>query len=98
MAFTINGIGTKYVGIRILPDGSYVTTKWVVILHLPIFPVSSIRVVSEDFTFSALSPGFPFNAVPTPLDVRMVLGLYLRAALYGVILIAVIMLLMWISE
>jgi hypothetical protein len=30
MAFTLNGFGTKYHGTRWMPDGTYITTKWVV--------------------------------------------------------------------
>lgn len=45
MPFTINGIGTMYYGNRDQAvDGSYITTEWVVVVFLPIFPIASYRV------------------------------------------------------
>jgi hypothetical protein len=52
MASSINGFGTTYYGERdYWPDGSYITTEWVVFLYLPLFPIRSFRlrfVVSLD--------------------------------------------------
>ena len=36
MAFTLNGFGTTYYGVRWLPDGTYITTKWVVFCFIPV--------------------------------------------------------------
>ena len=44
--YSINGFGTRYYGERdFRPDGSYVTTEWVVIAFLPIIPLRSLRVI-----------------------------------------------------
>jgi hypothetical protein len=46
MPFTVNGIGTTYYGRRdIGPDGSYVTTEWLVFVYVPVIPIRSYRVV-----------------------------------------------------
>jgi len=45
MAFTVRGFGAMNYGRReFRPDGSYVTTLWVVCLYLPVFPIHSKRV------------------------------------------------------
>jgi len=42
---SVNGFGTRIYGERdFLPDGSFVTTKWVIFLWIPILPLSSMRV------------------------------------------------------
>ena len=42
---TFNGTGMMLYGMRdVNPDGSYIATKWVTILWLPIFPLGSFRV------------------------------------------------------
>jgi hypothetical protein len=46
MPFNYSGLGTKYYGKRdYLEDGSFVTTEWFVIAHIPIIPLGSFRVV-----------------------------------------------------
>jgi len=43
MAYHINGVGTIYYGHRDrLADSSYVTTKWVVFLFLPVIPLGDL--------------------------------------------------------
>lgn len=45
MPYTLNGFGTKFYGKRDqAADGSYVTTKWVTALYIPVIPVGSYRV------------------------------------------------------
>jgi len=45
VAYSINGFGTTYYGMRDFErDGSYITTKWVIAGTLPIFPVGSLRI------------------------------------------------------
>ena len=45
MAFTFNGIGTKFYGQRdFRTDGSYITTEWVVFLYVPLNTFRSLRV------------------------------------------------------
>jgi len=48
MAFTFQGIGTRFYGQReFKADGSYITTKWFVFLYVPIIPLRSFRVVDQ---------------------------------------------------
>jgi hypothetical protein len=45
MAFMFQGIGTTFYGQRdFRADGTYVTTEWVVVFFVPIFPRHSLRV------------------------------------------------------
>ena len=45
MASNINGIGTTFYGERdYWPDGSYITTEWVIFLQIPLFPLRSFRL------------------------------------------------------
>ena len=45
MAYTFNGIGTAFYGQRdFRPDGSYVTTEWIVFLCIPLLPIRSMRL------------------------------------------------------
>jgi hypothetical protein len=51
MADSINGFGTKFYGARdFWPDGSYITTEWVVVLFFPILPIRSLRVIATGST------------------------------------------------
>lgn len=44
---SLNGFGTKHYGQRdFRKDGSYVTTEWVVVAHIPIVPISSVRILA----------------------------------------------------
>ena len=46
MPFTLNGIGTTLYGAReFLPDGSYITTEWLVLIYVPVIPLRSIRML-----------------------------------------------------
>ena len=46
---SINGVGRTYLGKRDFDaDGTYTTTKWLIVLYFPIVPSASIRVNSED--------------------------------------------------
>lgn len=45
MAYTFNGIGTRFYGQRDFhSDGSFVTTEWLSFLYFPLFPFRSLRV------------------------------------------------------
>jgi hypothetical protein len=45
MAYTLNGIGTRFYGKRDFHgDGSYITTEWVTFVYIPILPFRSLRV------------------------------------------------------
>lgn len=46
MPFTLNGCGTKYYGRReMAPNGSYITTEWIVLAYIPLIPVGSFQVL-----------------------------------------------------
>lgn len=86
MAFSMNGFGTRYFGARWQPDGTYITTKWVVVIFVPIFPLESVRVLE-----GALGGHNPFawggssaKVVKVPLDAGMVAWTY--AWVIGVVL------------
>jgi hypothetical protein len=89
MPGAINGFGTTYYGCSdIEPDGSYLTTEWVTVFYVPIYPVGSWRVVP-----GKQKGGFPhhqqeFRVRPAPLSKRQVLRIYGLAALLGVGVIA----------
>lgn len=45
MPYTLNGFGTKFYGKRDQAvDGSYITTKWLTALYVPVIPLGSYRV------------------------------------------------------
>ena len=53
--FSIHGIGTAVYGERdYRPDGSYVTTEWVIFAWMPIFPISSLRISCFQTRFYAV--------------------------------------------
>lgn len=58
MAFTVRGFGAMNYGRRDFhPDGSYVTTLWVVCLYLPVIPIHSKRVrPTGEVKYHALFP------------------------------------------
>jgi hypothetical protein len=87
MAFTLNGFGTTYYGARWLPDGTYITTKWVVFLFVPVIPVESVRILETGpaYDFAVYSrQGLTLQRVP--LDKNMVLKMYGWLAAFGVVL------------
>ena len=45
MPYTFNGCGTRYCGERDrAEDGSYITTEWIALVHIPLVPIRSCRV------------------------------------------------------
>jgi hypothetical protein len=90
MAFTFNGIGTKYYGSRALPDGTYVRTKWIVFAYVPIIPLGSVHVLNASaprgfFVYGSQS----LSVQKVPLDGGMVLKTYglVIGAVIGIIVI-----------
>jgi hypothetical protein len=84
MAFTFNGVGTRYCGRRKLPDGTIITTKWVVFFFVPIVPIGSYKVIGEG---DRASVGIPFFGLAyfssqrlklweIDIDTRMVITTY----------------------
>lgn len=46
MAFSFNGFGTTYYGERdFRPDGSFITTEWIILAFVPVIPLGSLRVI-----------------------------------------------------
>lgn len=46
MPASFNGCGTTYYGRRDFHrDDSYITTEWIILAHIPIFPLASFRVL-----------------------------------------------------
>ena len=46
MPASLNGCGTTYYGSRDFhTDGSYITTEWIIFLHIPLLPLASFRVL-----------------------------------------------------
>jgi len=77
MAFTLNGFGTSYWGTRWEPDGTYITTKWIVFFFVPIIPVRSVRVLQAGPVYgSAIYSTHSMTTVPVPLDKGMVVRVY----------------------
>jgi Hsp70 protein/DnaJ C terminal domain len=48
MPASINGFGTTYYGsCDFHSDGSYITTEWIIAVHIPILPLASFRVLPD---------------------------------------------------
>ena len=87
---SFNGIGTKLYGKRDFnqADQSYIATKWLIILFLPIIPLASYRVTKvkqKFFTFE--SPQYVWGKVNT--NWRQILNTY--AAVWGTVITLVIL-------
>ena len=88
MPFSANGVGWTYYGQRDLgPDGSFITTEWFIVFHLPIFPLRSHRAISHG-TQSVLGPFYQKEhyslSKPMRPNVKQVLSTYAFAcALVG---------------
>jgi hypothetical protein len=64
MATTIQGVGTRFYGKRdFRDDGTYVTTEWAVLFHIPVLPIQSLRVRALGVGRSPSEPGL----APAPL-------------------------------
>lgn len=82
---SVNGIGTTLYGKReIETDGSYIATKWVIFLLLPLFPISSYRVLPNkpkiDF-ITQITEYSRFEKVK--INIKQVINVYLL--IYGFI-------------
>ena len=61
--FTFNGIGTKLYGKAKQDDGSYIATKWIVFLFIPLIPLASYLVLDWQNT-GILSRDYELIKVP----------------------------------
>ncbi|MFZ6755697.1 hypothetical protein ACO0K9_00630 [Undibacterium sp. Ji50W] len=76
MARTINGIGTTFYGkCKFNADDSFITTKWVVLVFIPIVPLASYRFIEES------SSSFEVVDADIPLEIMQVLRTWLFVAL-----------------
>lgn len=58
MPLLVQGFGTSFIGKRdFKPDGSYITTEWIVIFFFPVFPLRSFRVIKTE----ALDAGIAYQ-------------------------------------
>lgn len=75
VTYVINGFGTMFYGKRdFWPDRSYTTTKFAVVLFVPVFPLKSFRV-------RKLGPAGPWStsyivSSESPLSIRQVVYIY----------------------
>jgi hypothetical protein len=72
--FTFNGIGTILYGRRDEgTDGSYVTTEWVVLVWVPIFPLRSWRVLpTGESTTAIVYNSVGYHRIRVPLNAHQV--------------------------
>ena len=95
MARNWNGIGTAFYGKRdFKPDGSYVTTEWLILIWIPVLPLKSLRVLylgkGELGIFTISSTCYSVVA-SLPLDKKQILSIYAYMALVlGLYLIVVV--------
>ncbi|OGY90917.1 MAG: hypothetical protein A3H70_01715 [Candidatus Komeilibacteria bacterium RIFCSPLOWO2_02_FULL_48_11] len=76
--FSFNGFGTTIYGRRDVnqADGSYVVTKWFIIIFFPIIPLGSYRVIKEKQKFFTI--GFPkYQIVPVKFNTKQVVNTYI---------------------
>ena len=74
---SFNGIGTKLYGKRDFnqADQSYIATKWLIILFLPIIPIASYRVIkTQQKFFTSQSP--QLLMVQVNVDWKQVINTY----------------------
>jgi hypothetical protein len=78
MTGNVLGIGTKYYGKGdFLSNGSFVTTKWLILFYLPMLPLGSFRLINagNQANFWFYGPeGYPIEKVP--LRWRQVIDIY----------------------
>jgi len=82
MPFTLNGFGTKFYGKRdYAADGSYVTTKWITALYVPLVPVGSYRVLPVgQGTNLGIHRSQNYQVMAVPLCWDQVWNIYMIAA------------------
>jgi hypothetical protein len=84
MAATWIGSGTIFYGRRGQSDGSYITTKWAVLVFVPLIPLGSYRVFDKTpIAFQWKTSGWRshLRLTRTTLNWRQVLGGYVATAI-----------------
>jgi hypothetical protein len=79
MAFSVNGFGTTYYGqSEFDQDGTFITTKWIILGFVPLIPTSSIRV---QFADSGFFSGTSYDVImEMPLNLAQVFKTWLYVA------------------
>jgi hypothetical protein len=79
MAYTFRGFGALHYGKRdFRPDGSYVTTLWIVAMYVPVIPLKSLRLRGTGETkFYGLRERPVFTKTDCAMDWTQVLCVYL---------------------
>ena len=92
MPSAINGFGTMYYGRRdSAPDGSYLTTKWIVLSYLPVFPLGSYRVRpigGERWGWLPPRASQSYSVRPEPLNWPQIANVY--SIVVGIVLLIVL--------
>lgn len=66
--FTLNGFGTTFIGeCDYEPDGTYITTAWIVALWIPLIPLYSARILSAE---STMLSGTNYQIIKLPIHWR----------------------------
>lgn len=93
--YSLNGIGTTLYGkSEVENDGSYIATKWFILLLLPVIPLGSYRVWRGETTSSATAligmPGATtqYKMTPVPMNWKQVIQTYL--AIYGTLALIIL--------
>lgn len=81
MPYAFNGVGTTYYGNRDPePDGSYITTEWLVVGYVPLLPLRSFRVLlTEEAHYAVYRSSARYETRRVPLCWRQVGNTYLVA-------------------
>jgi hypothetical protein len=80
MPLTINGFGTAYFGKKDKDEkGIYVTTKFLAMFYVPVFPLASYWVMPHGTpVVTRVIRLQEFDAIEIPLDWRQVLSVYFK--------------------
>ncbi len=86
MPITVNGCGTKYYGKReLMPDGSYTTTEWIVLVYIPLIPIGSFQVLPISKSFLGISNEYLVKRVP--FNLKQIRNTYIAVVgIFGVII------------
>jgi hypothetical protein len=96
MPININGCGTAYYGRRDpRPDGSYITTEWVIVLCFPIIPLGSYRLLPTEGERWPLVDLQSYRAKRVPLCWPQVAKAYFLAMFAVALLTSAIWFLVW---
>jgi hypothetical protein len=87
---TINGIGTTLYGKSNFEQNnqSYVTTKWLVFLWLPIIPLASYKVIKGEIKSKFMGTETPYQMIDMPMNKTQIIKTY--SITYGLIILLII--------